>query len=1717
MPRFSHLLFVACLIIANFLGVVSANTDIPNNYQEPGLYPNRDYVNHHLGEFIDPFQGSLQLQHVDIVLPGNGGFDLKVQRSYSLKTLNQASPFGMGWDIHFGRVRKPILGACGLLAQTKMTLELADGSQQSFYNSSISSAGAGAFLTTRLWRGFCQSGGIVVYSPDGTRYDMLDVGTDSFNVTKITDRNGNYANVSYATVGTSRVVTSVTTSDGRSITFVYSAGVLTSITANGRTWTYTVTNLATTGSVFRLTAVTPPQGNGWAYTYFADRGTLAGSNALSQVTYPQGGTISYDYGYVTFLQGVVGAEQTTVVTSKTTTDGSWSFSYQPATPSGGFDTTTVSLPNGIGTITYKHFGYWSVTAGQAWKVGLLYQKVSGSEETETYTWDSLKISDEPFARRGYAYTDLYVFQPLLATVTRSRGGGSFTTSHSQWDVFGNPQSISESGTKSRTVSRTYYNNTIGWLIGLSQSESVSGVSGSTSRVFDDLGNVTSETRFGSSTTYSYSSDGSLSSRTDPNGNSTTFSSYYRGVPQYESRPDGASISRTVDTYGNVTQDSDGISNWSYGYDYLNRLISINFPSGSNTVVTWNSAGTFQSITRGSYSASKSFDSYGRKVGETKGGITFNTTVDALGRTKFQSLPNSSLGASYTLDILGRATFIQKPEGNTGISYGAGSVSMSNPRGNITTYRYDRYGDPDGGYLSANEPPEGTAVVMTKDALGLLLSATQGAKTRSYSYTNRYLTSMTDPEIGTTTFSRDGNGNAISRNKGGVISTYTYDGLNRIKSASYGGTAGVTYYSYNKRGQLTELSNSSANRTYGYDANGNLLSDNLVVDGNTFLTTYVWDSLDGLTTINYPQGRGAVTYSPNALGRPTQARPFVTSASHFASGNPSSITFANGQLQSYSEDTAQRSTYVGGPVGFTYSYDGASNVTQILSANSSAESRSFTYDGVDRLTYFGSGNGTGNFSYSATGNINQMAQTGRIIYHTYDVNERLIRTTGDMSRTYTYDTLGNITSDGSNSYTFDNASMLTCSNCGVPAKEVKYSYDGKGWRVKEVRGGNSTYLVYGVRNELLYEYSRFGKKWKKYAYINGKHIATEEGADAPATTTTLVASPTTIQIGQTVTLTATIGPSAAGTVTFRAGTMALGTTTLANGAASINVNTLPAGAASITAEYSGNADYQPSVSSASVVTVNKVAAAASVSATPTTGTLGQIVTVSTSITGLNPSGLVEIRANGIVVATQSLLNGAATFTSSPLAAGTISYTVNYLGDAQNNSAASTALTVLINKALPPMALQTSATSIRYGKLLTLTTRPTPISGFPITGSFSFKSGSTVLFTSYGSDYAQVGINNLAAGNYSLTATYSGDANYLPNVTSAIPVTVTGAARGDLNGDGKADLVVRNDTTGQSVTWIMDGTTVVSGTDLIQAGSGWSVTHLADFNGDGKADLLLRHTDGRIVMWLMNGTTVSSGAALLEAGSGWTVTHTADFNGDGKADILFRHTDGRVAMWLMDGSTLTSGAGLIGAGDGWSVTHTADFNGDGKADILFRHSDGRIAMWIMNGLTFVSGGGLLEAGSGWAATHTADFNNDGNADILFRHTDGRVAMWLMNGATLSSGAGLLDSNSGWTVTHTGDFNGDGSADILYRHVDGRVALWLMNGLTLSSGAGLSGTNSGVNVTHVGDYNGDGKSDILWRNATDGSISMWLMNGLSSTSQVTILGPSPWRVVPPYIDAN
>jgi hypothetical protein len=180
-------------------------------------------------------------------------------------------------------------------------------------------------------------------------------------------------------------------------------------------------------------------------------------------------------------------------------------------------------------------------------------------------------------------------------------------------------------------------------------------------------------------------------------------------------------------------------------------------------------------------------------------------------------------------------------------------------------------------------------------------------------------------------------------------------------------------------------------------------------------------------------------------------------------------------------------------------------------------------------------------------------------------------------------------------------------------------------------------------------------------------------------------------------------------------------------------------------------------------------------------------------------------------------------------------------------------------------------------------------------------------------------------------------------------------GDIDGNGKVDLLWRNYSTGQNAIWFMNGITetgysyLAPLTDLT-----WKIQGSGDFNGDGRIDILWRnYSTGQNAVWYTNGITNTGYAYLREVTDlNWQIVGTGDIDGNGKIDILWRnYSTGQNAIWFMDGITDTGYLYLQTVTDlAWKIEGTGDFNGDGKIDILWRnYSAAQTAVWYMNGGT------------------------------------------------------------------------------------------------------------------------------------------------------------------------
>jgi hypothetical protein len=160
-------------------------------------------------------------------------------------------------------------------------------------------------------------------------------------------------------------------------------------------------------------------------------------------------------------------------------------------------------------------------------------------------------------------------------------------------------------------------------------------------------------------------------------------------------------------------------------------------------------------------------------------------------------------------------------------------------------------------------------------------------------------------------------------------------------------------------------------------------------------------------------------------------------------------------------------------------------------------------------------------------------------------------------------------------------------------------------------------------------------------------------------------------------------------------------------------------------------------------------------------------------------------------------------------------------------------------------------------------------------------------------------------------------------SAVRLMETSPAGGnnpyDFNGDGKGDIIWRNNNTGQVAVWLMDGATFLSSGIVGGVPLAWEISGVGDVDGDGKSDIVWRNTStGATAVWLMDGVNLSSAVFPGGVPLAWQIVEVNDLNGDGKSDFVWRNTStGATAVWLMDGATIVSTGFPGGAGADWEI--------------------------------------------------------------------------------------------------------------------------------------------------------------------------------------------------------
>jgi len=275
-----------------------------------------------------------------------------------------------------------------------------------------------------------------------------------------------------------------------------------------------------------------------------------------------------------------------------------------------------------------------------------------------------------------------------------------------------------------------------------------------------------------------------------------------------------------------------------------------------------------------------------------------------------------------------------------------------------------------------------------------------------------------------------------------------------------------------------------------------------------------------------------------------------------------------------------------------------------------------------------------------------------------------------------------------------------------------------------------------------------------------------------------------------------------------------------------------------------------------------------------------------------------------------------------------------------------------------------------------------------------------------DLRSVGRTDIITGGYDAVSVLLGTGQYFTPFKAGANIALPGAAClvvGDLNGDGKPDLLVPVNGTVNGVNAYLgngDGTFTLQSTTPTPNSGGFLA--LGDFNHDGKLDFA---TSGNLIA-LGNGDGTFQNPTDIVANpptGGFSGITAGDINNDGWTDLVLTSNafpvDATVTVLLnnqLGGFTqVPTNFGALTA-----QPILADLNGDGNLDLVLGGGSGA-EVYFGNGKgafsSFTSLPGLLGT-SGYNCV--ADVNGDGIPDLLISGSDTLYVYLGQGGATYAA---------------------------------------------------------------------------------------------------------------------
>lgn len=447
-----------------------------------------------------------------------------------------------------------------------------------------------------------------------------------------------------------------------------------------------------------------------------------------------------------------------------------------------------------------------------------------------------------------------------------------------------------------------------------------------------------------------------------------------------------------------------------------------------------------------------------------------------------------------------------------------------------------------------EDPDGLnyTTIYTYDALNNLKSTTQGSQIRTFEYDSlSRLISATNPESGQVLYRYDASGNLIGKTDArGVVTTMTYDAMNRIKTKSYTGITPPTpavEYCYdgvttgtncggapitgsNMKGRLTMVYSTASQTKYtDFTEFGEIKASQQVTGGITYaFPSYLYNKLSQVTSMTYPSGRvvrteydsagrGVCVWGGTPATCPGATSSYASNVNYAAHGAIKDLTFGNNLVEATTFNGRLQPTAIKVPaagtllnLAYTYGTSAATNngnvQTQIITAPGQPTlTQSYTYDGVNRLATFTETGGGANqyYCYDQFGNryqpgfhlvcnpntaVNWIPYSGQTPTSNLFPNNQWAAGSG-----VTYDLAGNQTGITSASRTFEYDAENRQEKAMVNSVATNYTYDGDGRRVIKKVGNTSTVFVYDAAGTLAAEYGGPTNPLTGTTYLTSDHL------------------------------------------------------------------------------------------------------------------------------------------------------------------------------------------------------------------------------------------------------------------------------------------------------------------------------------------------------------------------------------------------------------------------------------------------------------------------------------------------------------------------------------------------------------------------------------------------------------------------------------------------------